>query len=223
MVFVFYYVLVSVWLLILFVDLCFPSVEFRYLYRIIGLVFFLRSLEDVIKSGKNSDSHISAVNHFILWGRRLWVSKHHNDRVRGKIYFKEIVSNTRLDLNHSSFMHLICILFLLLKHKVNCWYIYNNLKANLYFLIYFCDLWWKDFRVCWKSLWAILYSWADLEKTGFWFCGFVAQYLLWSIIKLMVFVFYYVLVSVLLLILFVDFCFPWVEFRYLYRIIGLVS
>ena len=158
-----------------------------------------------------------------MGGRRLWVSKHHNDRVRGKIYFKEIVSNTRLDLNHSSFTHLICILFLLHKHKVNCWYIYNNPKANLYFLIYFCDLWWKDFRVCWKSLWAILYSWADLEKTGFWFCGFVAQYLLWSIIKLMVFVFYYVLVSVLLLILFVDFCFPWVEFRYLYRIIGLVS
>ena len=48
------------------------------------------------------------VDHFILGGRSLWVSKHHPDYVRGEICFKEIVSNTRLDLNHSSFMHLIC-------------------------------------------------------------------------------------------------------------------
>ena len=48
------------------------------------------------------------VDHFILGGRRPWVSKHHSDCVRGEICFKEIMSNTRLDLNHSSFMHLVC-------------------------------------------------------------------------------------------------------------------
>ena len=48
------------------------------------------------------------VDHFILRGRRPWVSKHYSDCVRGKICFKEIVSNTRLDLNHSFFMHLVC-------------------------------------------------------------------------------------------------------------------
>ena len=52
--------------------------------------------------------HFRAVDHFILEGKRPWVSKYHNDCVRGKICFKEIVSNTRLDLNHSSFTHLVC-------------------------------------------------------------------------------------------------------------------
>ena len=49
-----------------------------------------------------------AVDHFILGDRRSWVSKHHSDCVKGEICFKEIVSNTRLDLNHSSFTHLVC-------------------------------------------------------------------------------------------------------------------
>ena len=48
-----------------------------------------------------------AVDCFILGGRRPWVSKHHNDCVRGEICFKEVVSNTRLDLNHPSFTHLV--------------------------------------------------------------------------------------------------------------------
>ena len=48
-----------------------------------------------------------AVNYFILRDIRLWVSKHHSNCVRGEIYFKEILSNTRLDLNHSFFTHLI--------------------------------------------------------------------------------------------------------------------
>ena len=48
------------------------------------------------------------VDHFILGGRRPWVSKHHSDCVRGEISFKEIVSNIRLDLNHSFFTHLVC-------------------------------------------------------------------------------------------------------------------
>ena len=47
--------------------------------------------------------HFCAVNYFILGGRRSRVSKHHNDCVRGEICFKEIVSNTRLNLNCSSF------------------------------------------------------------------------------------------------------------------------
>ena len=93
--------------------------------------------------------------------------------VRGKICFKEIVSNTRLDLIHSSFTHLVCqfiiiwrflfiytvsIYYFCLLHlfmlslifrsvcysfllitKVNCWNISKNLKADLCFLIYFCD------------------------------------------------------------------------------------
>ena len=48
------------------------------------------------------------VDHFIPGGRHLWVSKYHSNCVRGEIYFKEIVSNTILDLNHSFFMHLVC-------------------------------------------------------------------------------------------------------------------
>ena len=48
------------------------------------------------------------VDRFILGGRRLLVSKHHSDCVKGEIYFKEIVSNTRLYLNHSFFTHLVC-------------------------------------------------------------------------------------------------------------------
>ena len=52
-----------------------------------------------------------AVDHFILRGRRPWVSKYHNDCVRDEICFKEIVSNTRLDLNHSFFTHLVCEFF----------------------------------------------------------------------------------------------------------------
>ena len=42
-------------------------------------------------------------DHFILGGKRPRVSKHHSESMRGKICFKEIVSNTRLDLNCSSF------------------------------------------------------------------------------------------------------------------------
>ena len=48
-----------------------------------------------------------AVNHFILGGRCPWVSKHHSDCMRGEICFKEIVSNIRLNLNHSFFTHLV--------------------------------------------------------------------------------------------------------------------
>ena len=43
------------------------------------------------------------VDHFILGSSRPQFSKHHSDCVRGEICFKEIESNTRLDLNCSSF------------------------------------------------------------------------------------------------------------------------
>ena len=56
-----------------------------------------------------------AVDHFILRDKRLWVSKHHSNCVWGKIYFKYIVSNIRLDLNHSSFTHLVCEFLIICK------------------------------------------------------------------------------------------------------------
>ena len=40
--------------------------------------------------------------------RQTSTSKSTTNCVRGEICFKEIMSNTRLDLNHSSFTHLIC-------------------------------------------------------------------------------------------------------------------
>ena len=48
-----------------------------------------------------------AIDHFILGCRRSWVSKHHSYCARGEIYFKEIVSITRLDLNYSFFTNLV--------------------------------------------------------------------------------------------------------------------
>ena len=63
-----------------------------------------------------------AVNYFILRDIRLWVSKHHSNCVRGEIYFKEIVSNTRLDLNHSFFTHLICEFLIICRFLLICIY-----------------------------------------------------------------------------------------------------
>ena len=60
-----------------------------------------------------------AEDHFILGGRRPRVSKHHSESVRGKICFKEIVSNTRLDLNCSSF------------HAFGLW-VFNYLQISIY-------------------------------------------------------------------------------------------
>ena len=66
---------------------------------------------------------------FILGGRRPWVSKHHSDCVRGEICFKEIVSNTRFDLNCSSF------------HAFSLW-VFNYLQIFIYiysvFVYCFC-------------------------------------------------------------------------------------
>ena len=69
-----------------------------------------------------------AVDYFILGGRRSWVSKHYNNCVRGEICFKEIVSNTRLDLNCSSY------------HVFGLW-VFNYLQISSYiysiFVYYF--------------------------------------------------------------------------------------
>ena len=61
----------------------------------------------VVRKARPCELCFRAVDHFILGGRRPWVSKHHSDCIRGEICFKEIVSNTRLNLNHSFFTHLV--------------------------------------------------------------------------------------------------------------------
>ena len=70
-----------------------------------------------------------AEDHFILGGRRPWVSKHYSDCVKGEICFKEIVSNTRLDLN--------CLPF----HAFGLW-VFNYLQISIYiysvFVYWFC-------------------------------------------------------------------------------------
>ena len=79
------------------------------------------------------------VNHFILRGRRSWVSKHRNDCVRGEICFKEIVSNTRLDLNHSFFTHLVCEFLIICRFLYIYIYIYiQYLFIVLVYHIYLC-------------------------------------------------------------------------------------
>ena len=83
------------------------------------------------------------VYHFILEGRRLCVSKHHNDYVRDEIYFKEIVSNTRLDLNHLSFTYLVyeflIIYKFLLTYTVSIYYFYlSHLFVLLFIFRHVC-------------------------------------------------------------------------------------
>ena len=70
------------------------------------------------------------VDHFILGGRWPLVSKHHSDCVKGEICLKEIVSNTRLDLNHLFFTHLVCEFLIICRFLLI--YIY------LIFVYYFC-------------------------------------------------------------------------------------
>ena len=61
----------------------------------------------VVRKARPCELCFCVVDHFILGGKRPWVSKHHSDCMRVEICFKEIVSNTRLNLNHSFFMHLV--------------------------------------------------------------------------------------------------------------------
>ena len=61
----------------------------------------------VVRRARPCELCFRAVDHFILGSRRPWVLKHHSDCMRGEICFKEIVSNTRLNLNHSFFTHLV--------------------------------------------------------------------------------------------------------------------
>ena len=74
----------------------------------------------VVRKARPCVFRFRVVNHFILGDRRPWVSKHHGDCGRGEICFKEIVSNTRLDLNHSSFTHLVCEFLIICKFLLIC-------------------------------------------------------------------------------------------------------
>ena len=76
---------------------------------------------------------LRTVNHFIMKGICLWVSKHHSDCVRGEICFTEIMSNTRLNPNHSSFTYLICEFFNYLQIS-SFIYIYIYIVSINYFL-----------------------------------------------------------------------------------------
>ena len=103
----------------------------------------------VVRRARPCVLRFHVVNYFILGGRRPWVSKHHSDCVRGEICFKEIMSNTRLDLNHSSFTYLICefliiyrflhiyILLLIITSicVIACIYIYMLLFVFFFFLL----------------------------------------------------------------------------------------
>jgi len=53
--------------------------------------------------------------------------------VRGEIYFKEIVSNTRIDLYHSSFTHLVCE-FLISLQIYSYIYIYRYISIYCFYL-----------------------------------------------------------------------------------------
>ena len=77
-----------------------------------------------------------AIDHFILGGRRPWVSKYHSDCVRGEICFKEIVSNKRLDLIHSFFMHLVSKFLIILQISfIYMLYIFIVLPITTFVLI----------------------------------------------------------------------------------------
>ena len=76
--------------------------------------------------------HFCAIDHLILGGRHSWVSKYHSDCVRVEICFKEIVLNTRLDLNYSCFTYLICEFliiykFLLIYIQYLCYCLFSDL------------------------------------------------------------------------------------------------
>ena len=85
---------------------------------------------------------LRTINHFILEAY-IYKSQRIKDCVRGEICFKEIVSNTRLNLNHPSFTDLgyefliickfllICIqyLFIVFVYYINlCYYLYLDLS-----------------------------------------------------------------------------------------------
>ena len=57
--------------------------------------------------------------------------------VRGKIYFKEIVSNTRLDLNCLSFTHLVCKLLIICRFLlIYIQYLFVVFAYHIY--LYYC-------------------------------------------------------------------------------------
>ena len=89
----------------------------------------------VVRRARSCVLRFCAIDHFILGGKRPWVSKHDNDYVRGEICFKEIVSKTRLDLNYSFFTYLVCE-FLIICRFILIYIQY--LFIALVYLIYLC-------------------------------------------------------------------------------------
>ena len=60
------------------------------------------------------------------------------DCVRGKIYFKEIVSNTKLDLYHSSFIHLVReFLIIFVDFFLYIQYLFIGFVYHIYWFFFF--------------------------------------------------------------------------------------
>ena len=103
--------------------------EKTLLVRILFVHSFLcqreREKHWVVRRARPCVLRFRAVDHFILGGKHPRVSKHHSDCVKGEICFKEIVSNTRLDLNYSSF------------HAFGLWvFNYLQISSHIYIYIY---------------------------------------------------------------------------------------
>ena len=105
----------------------------------------------VVRRARPCELCFCVVDHFILGGRRPWVSKHHSDCMRVEICFKEIVSNTRLNLNHSFFMHLVY------EFLIICRFFF--LKVQISFYIY--------------SIYLFIYFWTDCVKHKTWSESFI--------------------------------------------------
>ena len=111
----------------------------------------------VIHKARPCVFHFCVVDHFILGGRHLWALKHHSDCVRGEICFKEIVSNTRLNLNHPFFTHLVCEFLII--YKFLYIYIYSVFVYYSYLSYLFVIL--LIFR-------SVCYSFCFITKVNYW-------------------------------------------------------
>ena len=149
---------------------------------------------------------LCAIDHFILKDRRPWVSKHQK-LCGGEICLKEIVSNTRLDLNHSSFMHLVCKLLIICRsfffYKYNiylllCYHIFlcYCLFLDMYIVLLINHSWYKpknlkaDFRIYFNLfLWLL---WIGVNYCARLVDSFLFMILLWlSCLIFWVYVYHY--------------------------------
>ena len=117
--------------------------------------------------------------------------------------------------------------------KVNYWIIPNNLKVEFFFFNLY--LWftvkgfWCFSQICMPTLIDnFFYAWAKLKKIGFWIClGLssitISSCLFYKVNLLTLALLLRFGIMFWLLILYCDFCLLWVEFIYLYYLIGLVS